>query len=116
MKYARLFVKGGTYFFTIVTYNRRPIFITQEAIELLNDSINYTSLRMPFEIVAYVILPDHLHYLWTLPENDSDFSTRWRLIKSRFTRTFANHSPSSEVESRRKKGEKTSGSDDFGSI
>ena len=42
--------------------------------------------KHPFEINAIVILPDHLHTIWTLPKNDADFSTRWRLIKSYFSR------------------------------
>ena len=86
MKYRRIFIPGGMYFFTVVTYNRQPIFIAPAAVELLRFSFRYTMVRHPFTIVASVILPDHLHFIWTLPPDSSDFSTRWRLIKSYFTR------------------------------
>ncbi len=86
MKYHRVYINGGTYFFTLVTYNRLPLFSSQKSVELFFDALRYTSARMPFESVAYVILPDHIHCIWTLPEESSDYSTRWRLIKSYFTR------------------------------
>ncbi|MEJ6404213.1 transposase [Yoonia sp. 2307UL14-13] len=54
----------------------------------LRDAVGATRRGRPFQIDAMVILPDHLHAIWTLPENDADFSTRWRLIKSRFSRAM----------------------------
>ena len=63
-------------------------------------------LRMPFTIVASVILPDHIHFNWTLPPENSDFSTRWRLIKSHFTRNWCAKDAVSENASRVQKGEK----------
>lgn len=86
MNYRRVFIPGGTYFFTVVTHLRKPIFSSPESIDLLRDAFRYTLKRHPFTIVACVILPDHLHFIWTLPRNSSDFSTRWRLIKSYFSR------------------------------
>ena len=86
--YRRLYVKGGTYFFTVVTYNRRPIFTNEPEINLLLHCMQVVSENHPFQIDAFVIMPDHLHALWTLPENDADFSLRWRQIKSQFTRQF----------------------------
>jgi len=61
---------------------------------------------MPFTIVASVILPDHMHFIWTLPPENSDFSTRWRLIKSHFTRNWCAKDAVSENASRVQKGEK----------
>lgn len=105
MQYRRLYIKGGTYFFTLVTYNRKPIFSSVAAVQLLSTALTYTASRMPFETVAYVILPDHLHYIFTLPIESSDFSTRWRLIKSHFTRQWCKEGSISNHPSRIKKGE-----------
>jgi putative transposase len=70
------------------------------------ESVESIRRRHPFELDAYVVLPDHLHALWTLPEGDMNFSTRWRLIKESFTRAYikAQGAPYRN-ESRRSKGE-----------
>ncbi|WP_413167561.1 REP-associated tyrosine transposase [Capilliphycus salinus ALCB114379] len=86
MRYRRAKINGGTYFFTVVTYQRRKILCEPDNIALLREAFRYVMGNHPFTIDAIVILPDHLHSIWTLPENDSDFSTRWRLIKSEFSR------------------------------
>lgn len=86
MKYRRTKTPGATYAFTLVTYNRQPIFQCPETINVLRQSFYTVKQCHPFHIDAIVILPDHLHCLWTLPEHDANFSTRWRLIKSHFTR------------------------------
>lgn len=83
--YRRLRKPGGTYFFTLVTHKRIPILVRDDAREALRSAIEITRIRRPFDVVAWVLLPDHLHCIWELPEGDSDFSTRWRLIKTRFT-------------------------------
>ncbi|MEL7026964.1 MAG: transposase [Pseudomonadota bacterium] len=57
-----------------------------DEIERLSDAVRLTRAEQPFGIDAWVVLPDHLHCVWTLPAGDRDFSTRWRLIKSRFSR------------------------------
>ena len=57
-----------------------------EHIDLLRNSFRGTRARHPFSIEAIVVLPDHLHAIWTLPEGDADFAVRWRLIKSSFSR------------------------------
>ena len=106
MDFRRLFIPGGTYFFTVVTYNRRPIFKEPNAINALEDAIAYTMQRHPFDIVAYVIMPDHLHYIWTLPPGDDKYSMRWRLIKSHLTRHWAKDMERSQNVSRAVKGEK----------
>jgi putative transposase len=86
MEYRRSRSPGSRYFFTIVTHNRCPILCQPENINLLRDSFKRAIAKHPFTINAIVILPDHLHCLWTLPPEDADFSTRWRLIKSWFSR------------------------------
>jgi putative transposase len=106
MNYRRTFLPGGTFFFTLVTYQRRPIFSNPDAVDLLRDAFGYTMKRMPFTVVASVILPDHMHFIWTLPPESGDFSTRWRLIKSFFTRNWGGKESISEDASRVQKGEK----------
>lgn len=83
--YVRAIVPGGTFFFTVVSNFRRPILTTPQGRASLRAAIEQTRVDHPFEIDASVLLPDHLHMIWTLPEGDADFSSRWRLIKSRFT-------------------------------
>ena len=88
MKYRRAKIKGGTYFFTVVTNRRIKIFKKQNNVQLLREAFKYVMNRHPFKIDAFILLPDHLHCIWTLPHDDADFSTRWRLIKSYFSRKF----------------------------
>ena len=83
--YKRLYIEGGCYYFTVCIANRRKRLLTDN-IAALRSAFEYTQSRHPFEVNAICILPDHLHCIWTLPQNDADFSTRWRLIKSHFTR------------------------------
>ncbi len=84
--YRRAKSVGGTYFFTLVTYRRRRILTSEQSRRWLRDAIEKTRLDYPFDIDAWVLLPDHLHCVWTLPKEDDDFATRWKLIKSRFSR------------------------------
>jgi putative transposase len=99
--YRRNFVGGGTYFFTLNLADRRSSLLT-ENIGLLRAAFRYTRHRDPFTIDAIVILPDHLHALWTLPDDDSDFSTRWRLIKTTFSRGRRRGEPVSASRSRKR--------------
>ena len=85
VQYRRNLVKGGTYFFTVTLINRHSNMLTQY-IDLLRESVKSTQQRHPFEIVAWVVLPDHLHAVWQLPMDDCDYSSRWRAIKSHFVR------------------------------
>ena len=78
-------VKGGTYFFTVTLADRRSTLLTDH-IDLLRDAFRTIQRQRPFEIVAMVVLPDHLHTVWTLPKGDDDYAERWRAIKSRYTR------------------------------
>jgi putative transposase len=105
MKYRRARVEGGTYFFTVVTHRRRRFLCEPENVSHLREAFRYVMRRHPFEIDAFVLLPDHLHCIWTLPEGDCDFSTRWRLVKSTFTRTCSKTCHGIVSRSRRQKGE-----------
>jgi putative transposase len=79
--YVRARVPGATYFFTVVSRDRRPVLTRPDVRAALRDAIQATRVRWPFAVDAWVLLPDHLHCLWTLPEADSDFSRRWSTIK-----------------------------------
>jgi len=85
VNYRRNYVKGGTYFFTVTLADRRSAMLT-EHIDLLREAFRTVRKKRPFEIVAIVVLPEHLHTVWTLPEGDDDYPGRWRAIKSGFTR------------------------------
>jgi putative transposase len=93
--YRRNFARGGTYFFTVNLEDRRLRLLTDH-VELLRKAFRYTRARHPFAIDAIVILPEHLHAIWTLPDYDGDYATRWRLIKSTFSRAL----PTGETVSR----------------
>ncbi len=86
MHYRRARTPGGTYFFTLGTHQRRPILCAPDIVSLLREAFRAAKQRRPFALDAIVILPDHLHCLWTLPPDDADYSTRWMLIKAYFTR------------------------------
>ena len=83
--YRRLYIPGGTYFFTVALHDRTSGLLTQH-ITLLRQSWRDILGRYPFETPAAVILPDHMHFIMTLPEGDCDYSTRIRLMKSGFTK------------------------------
>lgn len=84
-RYRRHFLSGGSFFFTVNLAERRKRLLT-EHIDLLRRAFSEVTSRHPFLIDAIVVLPDHLHAIWTLPEGDADFALRWRLIKSVFSR------------------------------
>ena len=85
MRYRRVLSAGGTYFFTVNLAVRSSRLLV-DRIDELRASVRGVKARHPFEIVAWVVLPHHLHAIWTLPLGDSDYSTRWMLIKSAFSR------------------------------
>lgn len=76
------------FFFTLVTNQRRNLFSKNTAREYLRQAILEEKEQHPFDMVAVVLLPDHLHCIWELPENDADFSKRWGRIKSRFSKKW----------------------------
>jgi len=82
--YRRNRVAGGTYFFTVTLRDRSSDRLVRH-VGLLRDAFRSVRAERPFTIDAIVILPDHLHAIWTLPAGDADYSGRWRAIKSRFT-------------------------------
>jgi putative transposase len=82
-QYIRAFVPGGTFFFTVTLLERGRQLLT-EHIASLREVFKAARQRRPFSIEAIIILPDHLHCIWTLPFGDADFSTRWHDIKARF--------------------------------
>jgi putative transposase len=86
--YQRPGIAGGTYFITQVTYQRQPWLCRDVARHALRTAINQVRESRPFLIHAFVLLPDHFHCLWTLPENDNDLSTRLRLVKTYVTRHY----------------------------
>ena len=87
VQYRRNLLKGGTYFFTVTLINRSSNLLIQH-INLLREAVKVVQQNHPFEIVAWVVLPDHLHAVWQLPIDDCDYSTRWRAIKSHFVRAL----------------------------
>ena len=84
--YTRLKSEGGTFFFTVVTYKRQPVFDIPECIKHLRASIIETRRTYPFDIDAWVLLPEHMHCILTLPDNDNNYSRLWGLIKQGFTK------------------------------
>jgi putative transposase len=85
-RYRRAKTAGGTYFFTVVTYRRQAFLCDDDVRKAMRDAIERVRERHDFRIDAWVLLPDHLHCVWTLPPDDADFSLRWNLIKRWVTR------------------------------
>ncbi|MCL2525393.1 MAG: transposase [Betaproteobacteria bacterium] len=103
MEYRRTWQAGGTYFFTVNLAERCRTLLTDH-IDDLRDTVRAVKQAHPFDILAWIVLPDHLHAIWTLPENDGDCATRWMLIKAGFSRRI----PQGEWirASKRRKGER----------
>jgi REP-associated tyrosine transposase len=89
-------VPGGTFFFTVNLLDRRSDLLVIQ-INALRDAVRRVRARAPFHIDAWVVLPDHMHCLWTLPEGDSDFPGRWRAIKKGFSKSIRIGAPRSPV-------------------
>jgi putative transposase len=79
-RYRRAF-NGSTFFFTVVSYNRRPILCDERVRLALRSAIERVRVLRPFSIDGWVLLPDHLHCIWTLPDGDCDYPMRWSEIK-----------------------------------
>jgi len=88
VSYRRNRVSGGTFFFTVVLRDRRETTLIRH-VDLLRESYADVKRSRPFRTDAIVVLPDHLHAIWTLPEGDDDFPGRWRAIKAGFVRALA---------------------------
>ncbi len=101
--YRRNRVPGGTYFFTVNLHDRsRPLLV--ERIDLLRTAVHRVRELRPFHIDAWVVLPEHMHTLWTLPEGDADYRHRWHSIKMLFSKGIETGEPRSP--SRQIRGER----------
>lgn len=88
VRYRRNFVQGGSWFFTVALRNRRSDLLVRR-IDLLRDAFRQVLRDRPLCTEAVVVLPDHVHALWTLPPGDADYPGRWRALKSAFVRALA---------------------------
>ena len=104
MRYRRARVAGATYFFTVNLADRRGSLLV-ERIDALREAVREAKRAHPFEIVAWVVLPKHMHAIWSLPSDDSDYSLRWSRIKGAFSRRI----PSGERVSRSRAGKRERG-------
>jgi putative transposase len=103
MRYRRSYVEGGTYFFTVNLLDRNKTLLVDH-VDALRDSIREVKHKRPFHIEAWVVMPDHLHAVWTLPEGDADYSSRWREIKKHFSKSLPKTEELTAV--RKRKGER----------
>jgi len=86
--YIRSKIPGAVYFFTVNAADRHGNPLLTEHIARLRDAFRAVRRAHPFEIEGIVVLPDHIHSLWRMPEGDANYSTRWRLIKAQFSRSI----------------------------
>lgn len=101
--YRRHRLSGATYFFTVNLYDRKSSLLIDQ-IDILRHTVARVRALMPFHIDAWAVLPDHMHCLWTLPEDDGNFPKRWQAIKMGFSRRMVAGEPLSA--SRRSRGER----------
>jgi len=85
MNYRRFRQPGGNFFFTLVTHRRQKILTQPDNVARFKDALQREMAKRPFTIEAFVLLPDHLHTIWKLPEGDHNYSTRWSAIKRYFS-------------------------------
>ena len=104
MDYRRAWHPGGTYFFTVNLLERQGNDLLIRHVDILRDVVRKVRSRHPFIIHGWVVLPEHLHCVIELPEGDCDFATRWRLIKSDFSKSILKDERRSKV--RVKRGER----------
>jgi len=88
MRYRRATAAGGRFFFTVNLADRESDLLVQH-VDILRDIVRKVRDKHPFTITAMVVLPEHLHAIWTLPPGDSDYPIRWSLIKAGFSRRMA---------------------------
>jgi putative transposase len=79
VRYRRNFVPRGTYFFTVTLADRTSSAMVHH-LSALRMAFRIARHERPFMIEAIVILPEHLHAIWTLPSGDCDFSGRWKPV------------------------------------
>jgi putative transposase len=105
--YRRSRIGGATYFFTVVTYRRQSLLTRPDVMDALREAFSLVQHAHPFEVDAVVILPDHLHALWTLPAGDEDFSLRWAKIKRHVSKAAGHlsaYSATPSMQARRETG------------
>jgi putative transposase len=95
--------KGSAFFFTVVLADRSSNLLVEQ-VDRLRNAYRTARQRRPFETIAICVLPDHIHAVWALPEGDADFSTRWSLIKTGFSRGLDPMPRSSSKARKREKG------------
>lgn len=98
--YRRARVPGASYFFTVNLRDRRSDLLVRE-IDLLRATVRATQARHPFHIDAWVVLPEHMHCIWTLPAGDRDYAGRWQIIKAAFSRRLPGHGTPNAVQDAR---------------
>lgn len=94
--YKRVFVPGGTYFFTVNLACKHSYALVKH-IDLLRTAVAKVKKNQPFKIIAWVVMPNHIHAIWQLPTNDSNYPARWREIKKQFTKLLQLHLGSKDV-------------------
>jgi len=102
--YRRNRIKGGCYFFTVNLLERHRNQLLVQQIDILRDVVSRIRVRHPFHIDGWVVLPDHMHCIWTLPQDDDDYATRIRLLKTLFSKKIPKTERRSSV--RQRKGER----------
>ena len=104
-RYRRSHAPGTTYFFTVNTYRRQQLLTHPDVLATLRTSFRTVRAQHPFRIDALVVLPDHLHSLWTLPPGDADYAVRWSLIKRQVSQASRHLVDQSQSASRSKRRE-----------
>ena len=103
-RYRRARAPGASYFFTVTLHDRKSDLLVRE-IDLLRECVRRTKARLPFDIDAWVVLPEHMHCVWTLPPGDANYALRWQLIKHGFSSRLPKNEPiSSRRQRRRERG------------
>jgi putative transposase len=98
--YLRSRVPGAPVFFTVALADLGSDVLVRE-VGALRAAVRATRAERPFGIEAWVVLPDHMHCVWTLPEGDADYSVRWSVIKARFSRAMP-HGPRRDSHAKRR--------------
>jgi putative transposase len=88
-QYRRAKAEGATYFFTVVTHRRQPVLCLPETLDAMEAVFRDVAARRPFRVDAWVVLPDHMHCVWTMPDGDSDYSVRWSIFKKEMTKRLS---------------------------
>jgi putative transposase len=86
--YRRAWRAGGTYFFTLNLLERTNNDLLVRYIDVLREAVRKVRMNYPFIIHAWVVLPEHVHCVIEMPEGDTDFAMRLRLIKIHFSKAI----------------------------